>query len=344
MRPFQAEGQRHCLFSLRAEPLCLRSWVFSRDSCLGLSGEEPISARLSARASLWVTLGVPKSLSETPQSPEVLAQGGWEAGRGTAWERAHSPLERDALPLPARVPKGAAFSGASQPGLQLPRQVWPSLGAHPLLLTSPLFGSGPLSAQRPLPGVMSSVPPSRVCPPSLAWCLQLWSPPPPPGQPAPPSSGQLPRSPSPALGKRGGSPGLPHPESQDALPVLAQLTTPFPRSPPTQRPPERLRLEERSSTLPPRPPVLGSVLSLAMWWQRRVGGLSGHRPLCASLTWLLGMKLSCSQVLTQRARGRFRGWGWGAPHPRCLSLSHLSVTGSDSSGGMVPAGVGARGG
>ena len=31
---------------------------------------------------------------------------------------------------------------------------------------------------------------------------------------------------------------------------------------------------------PPQPPAMVSVLSLAMWW-RRVGGLSGHRPLCA---------------------------------------------------------------
>ena len=31
---------------------------------------------------------------------------------------------------------------------------------------------------------------------------------------------------------------------------------------------------------PPQPPAMGSVLSLVMWWWR-VGGLSGHWPLCA---------------------------------------------------------------
>lgn len=34
------------------------------------------------------------------------------------------------------------------------------------------------------------------------------------------------------------------------------------------------------ASLPLQPPVVGSVLSLVMWWQP-VGGLSGHRPLCA---------------------------------------------------------------
>lgn len=165
--------------------------------------------------------------------------------------------------LPARP-------AAPQAGLVFPWGKSPPLP----LLTSPLFGSGPPpppSAQRPLPGVMPSVSPSRVCPPSLAWCLQLWSPPPTPGQhhPARVSS---PRAPSPALGNGGGSTGLSHPESQDALPSSgpAQLL-PLPQPTAHPAPPGKTSWGRGPAPLPPRPPVLGSVLSLAMW-RRREGG------------------------------------------------------------------------
>lgn len=60
-------------------------------------------------------------------------------------------------------------------------------------------------------------------------------------------------------------------------------------------------------------------------------------------TWLLGMRLSCSQMLTQRERGEFGGAGSGALNCSSPSVSHLSDIGSSSSGGLVPLAWGAGG-
>lgn len=49
------------------------------------------------------------------------------------------------------------------------------------------------------------------------------------------------------------------------------------------------------------------------------------------------MRLSCSQILTQRGEGRLgRGWRWGALNSSSLSVSHLSDVGSSCSGGLAP--------
>lgn len=82
-------------------------------------------------------------------------------------------------------------------------------------------------------------------------------------------------------------------------------------------------------------------------WRYDGGGLGGcldTGPFVPNPAWLLGMRLSCSQILTQRGEGRlWRGWGWGALNLSSLSVSHLSDAGSSSSGGLVPPAQGAGG-
>lgn len=74
------------------------------------------------------------------------------------------------------------------------------------------------------------------------------------------------------------------------------------------------------------------------------GGCLDTGPFVPSPTWLLSMRLSCSQILTQRGEGRlWRGWDWGALDSSSLSVSHLSDVGSSSSGGLVPLARGAGG-
>ena len=50
-------------------------------------------------------------------------------------------------------------------------------------------------------------------------------------------------------------------------------------------------------------------------WRYDGGGLGGcldTGPFVPNPAWLLGMRLSCSQIHTQRGQGRlWRGWGWG---------------------------------
>ena len=185
-------------------------------------------------ASLTVTLRVPMSLPDTPLIPQSLAPGGLISCLPGRWEghgigRAHSHLERVLLSqfqlwwqgsrrgLPSVRPQ------APQPWLQLAPQAgvasFPWGKSHQPPLTSRILCSFPLSAQRPFLGVVPSVSPSRVCPPSLAWCLQLWSPPPAHGQhhpaqvsflraPLQPQAGPIPSpgTPSPGLAQRSCSP------------------------------------------------------------------------------------------------------------------------------------------
>lgn len=226
--------------------------MLSRDSCLCLSGEEPISTR--CLCAFLVTHGVPKSLSETPRSPKAAAQGGWGSrspGRwkGHGWERAHSPLERDSQPLPTRVPKALPSARPPSRACSSPGRSGVVLGQIPSSAPpdQPPLRQGPSQLRDPF---LESCPlfPLAECPPRLVWCLQLWSPPPAPGRHHP-AQVSFPRAPSPAQGNRDGSTGLPHPESQDALPSSgpAQLLPPFPAPQPTQCPPERLQLGEGSS-------------------------------------------------------------------------------------------------
>lgn len=136
---------------------------------------------------------------------------------------------------------------------------------HQPLLASPL-----LSAQRPFSGVPPSISPSRVCPPSLAWCLQLWSPPPALGQHHP-AQVSFPRVPSPAMGDRDGSPGPSHPRSQNTLPKSAHpnsLAPPTPTSQPCLPCAPRKAPSAGGGVghpLPLTPCPWGSVLSLVMW-------------------------------------------------------------------------------
>ena len=85
------------------------------------------------------------------------------------------------------------------------------------------------------------------------------------------------------------------------------------------------------------------MLSLAIWW-RRVGGLSGHRPLCAQpslATWYEAQLLPDPHP---EGRGEaLEGLGLGALNSSSLSVSHLSDAGSSSSGGLVPPAWGAGG-
>ena len=147
--------------------------------------------------------------------------------------------------------------------------------------------------------------------------------------PAPPSSGQLPQGPSAAIGRT-------HPESRHALP----------RSGPAQLLPSVLL-----QPCPPRKKTSAGggvqhlfLCSRLLWaacsaWQCSGDGWGGRLdtgPFVPSLTWLLGMKLSYSKILTQRGKGRFwKVWGWGALDSSSLAGSHLSDVGSSSSGGLV---------
>lgn len=154
------------------------------------------------------------------------------------------------------VPKGATLSGVSvhpaQPCSSPGRSGILPLGQIPSSPPpdQPLLCSSPFSAQRPFPGVIPSVSPSRVCPLSLVWYLQLWSPPSTHGQ-YHPAQVSFRTARSPAMGHIDGSTGSSHPESQDALPRSgpAQLSPfPSPHSPAYPVPPgKRLQLGEGSS-------------------------------------------------------------------------------------------------
>ncbi|CAN0408834.1 unnamed protein product [Rangifer tarandus platyrhynchus] len=106
-------------------------------------------------------------------------------------------------------------------------------------LRDPFLESPPSSSQLELP---------RVCPPSLAWCLQLWS------HPTQPRSAS-PGIPSPVMGSQWWLPWPFHPESQNAflrsdpaqlLPLLVAY------SPDHQMPPRKsLQLAQGSSTPSP---------------------------------------------------------------------------------------------
>lgn len=118
-----------------AEPLCLWSWVSSRDSCLCLCFSV-------------VTLGVPKSLSGSrwlgfPLTREV--EGAW-LGKSTfplrKGTRSHFQPRFQRCCLHRGLPAGPA---APQAGLAFP---WGKSPPRPLL-TSPLFGRAPLSSETP---------------------------------------------------------------------------------------------------------------------------------------------------------------------------------------------------
>lgn len=265
MRPFQAEGQRHCLFSLRGRA-ALSLVLGALQGLLSVSLRRRAHLYEASLSAFLVTRGVPKSLSETPRSPEAPAQGGWGSrspGRwkGRGWGRAHSPLERASQPLPTRVPKALPSArppsrACSSPGGsgvalgQVPSSAPPDrppLRQGPSQLRAPFLESGPLAE----------------CPPRLVWCLQLPSP------PQPRATEMAP-------------PGSPIPSPRMPFPVLARLSCfslSLPHSPPSA-PQKDFSWGRGPAPRPLRPPAMGSVLSLAMWW-RRVGGPSGHRPLCA---------------------------------------------------------------
>lgn len=124
------------------------------------------------------------SLGEIPLTPQALAQGSLiSCSPGSGW-KGHTHTHKGTCSASCNygggVPKRAALSGVSvypaQPCSSPGRSGIIPLGQIPSSPTpdQPLLCSSPFSAQRPFPGV---IPSSRVCPLSLVWCLQLWSPP-----------------------------------------------------------------------------------------------------------------------------------------------------------------------
>ena len=138
-----------------------------------------------------------------------------------------------------------------------------------------------------------------------------------------------------------------HPESQNVffrsgpaqlLPLLVAYS-------PDHQMPTRKSLHWRRGPAPPspQPPAMGSVLSLAIWWWR-VGGLSGHRPLCAQPSLAAWYEAQLLPDPHPEGRGEaLEGLGLGALNSSSLSVSHLSDAGSSSSGGLVPPARGAGG-
>ena len=137
-----------------------------------------------------------------------------------------------------------------------------------------------------------------------------------------------------------------HPESQNAFlrSGPAQLLPLRPTALTTTCPLEKAFSWSRGpAPPPPQPPAMGSVLSLAIWW-RRVGRLSGHRPLCAQPSLAAWYEAQLLPDPHPEGRGEaLEGLGLGALNSSSLSVSHLSDAGRSSSGGLGPPAWGAGG-
>lgn len=135
---------------------------------------EAVSVTQGLCTFLLMTLGVPMSLGEIPMTPQALAQGSLiSCSPGRRW-KGHTHTYKGTCSASCNygggVPKGAALSGVSvhpaqscsSPGRSgiLPLRQIPSSPTP----DQPLLCSSPFSAQRPFPGVIPSVSPSRSVP------------------------------------------------------------------------------------------------------------------------------------------------------------------------------------
>lgn len=167
--------------------------------------------------------------------------------------------------------------------------------------------------------------------------------------PAPPSPGQLPQGPLPSHGRYRWLPWALPPRVPERPPQVwpCSLAPPTPTSQPCPpcAPRKAPSAGGKGSGIPsPAPPAHGQRAQPGDVVAAGGGGCLDTGPFVPSPTWLLGMRLSCSQILTQRGEGRlWRGWGWGALDSSALSASHLSDVGSRSPGGLVLLARGAGG-